>query len=212
MHPKITKRLKPAAKKHSNLSALEDELIKRKLNRAQFEISRGYEKEASEDLQDVLRLDADNIRARKLLESLNLGKEHLSKQTLRPVHPRPPHFHKKPSHIETLQKTIHPTGSKPKQITKKTSRVSDLEKELIKRKLNRAQFEISRGYTEEAGKDIQDALRIDADNKKAKELLDSLNGTGQKTPSDRRAYNVEALKRKMAKSKIKKHPMAMLNN
>ncbi len=212
LHSEITKRLKPAAKKHSNLSALEEELIKRKLNRAHFEISRGYEKKASEDLQDILRLDADNMRARKLLESLNLGKKHLSKQTLRPVHPRPPHFHKKPLHIETLQKTIHPTGSKPKPTTKKTSRMSALEEELIKRKLNRAQFEISRGYTEEAGRDIHDALRIDADNKKAKELLDSLNETEQKTPPDRRAYNVEALKREMAKGKIKKHPMAMLND
>jgi len=208
--PKTAKR--PAAKKHSKLSALEDELIKRKLNRAQFEISRGYEKEASEDLQDVLRLDADNMEARKLLESLNLGKKHLSKQTLRPVHPRPPRFHKKPLHIGTLQKTIHHTGSKPKPTTKKTSRVSALEEELIKRKLNRAQFEISRGYTEEAGRDIQDALRIDAGNKKAKELLDSLNETGQKTPSDERAHNIEALKREIAESKIKKHPMTMLND
>ena len=235
----ITNMLKPAAKKHSRLSALEGELIKRKLERAQFEINRGYKKEASEDLQDVIRLDADNMRARKLLESLNFGKgspkrmtaippasgvealkreniaqvkEHLSKQALRPVHPRPVYFHKKPLYAGTLQKTIYPAGSKPEPIAKKTPRVSALEKELIKRKLNRAQFEINRGYKEEAGRDIQDVLRIDAGNKKAKELLDSLNETGKTNLPDRRAYNMEALKREMAKGKIKKHPMAMLNN
>ena len=221
-HPEIAKRLKPAAKKYSNLSDLDEELIKRKLDRARFEINKGYTKKAGKDLQDAMSIDAGNEEAKKLLDSLKLEKE-IPKRVPSPVNPPgnqyPPHSFPKPSlhakthsHIEKLQKTVHRAISKSGPASSKTSIVSDLKEELIKRKLDRARFEIGRGYIKEAGKDIEGALRLEPENRQAKELLGKLREKEQKTLPREKTYNIEALKREIAKSKIKKQPIIRLNH
>ena len=111
-------------------------------------------------------------------EKAKKEKDYFRKPDPKPALITPPHIHKKPPrirppHIET-PKPMHFEMPKRPRPPEKHSRLSTLEEELLKRKLERAQFEINRGYTKEADKDLRAALKIDADNKKARELLESL--------------------------------------
>ncbi len=186
---------KPAKKKEIS-SGLKEKLVQNKLERAQIRISRGKREEALADLHSVLKIDPGNSKAREMIDKAKQDqtalKDENDDKNKQEIIQAKNILKSRPKKIGLSQRQAYhkPVAGKSESLINKKdnqkhnvsfavpAKISDkLRKELVVRKLERAELRIKKGKSDDAVKDLKDVLRLDPENIKAKELMSKISKT-----------------------------------